>query len=104
VGLTLGNKNNLKAMIIKMDDYQKMVNKNRIEKKLLSVGFKQATDEYNTFSKKIKGKKYSVEVRQSVIEFHVNKKLIGTIDYETKPYEFWEQLEFLNFMQFNNGG
>ena len=85
-------------MIIKFDDYKKKVDRNLIEKKLLSTGFQQDSNEYNTFSKRINGKKYSVNVRQSYIKFYVNKKLITTIEHEAKPYEFWAQLELLNFI------
>ena len=85
-------------MIIKFDDYKKKVDRNLIEKKLLSTGFQQDSNEYNTFSKRIEGKKYSVDVRQSYIKFYINKKLITTIEHEAKPYEFWEQLELLNFI------
>lgn len=85
-------------MIIKFDDYKKKVDRNLIEKKLLSTGFQQDSNEYNTFSKRINGKKYSVNVRQSYIKFYINKKLIITIEHEAKPYEFWGQLELLNFI------
>jgi hypothetical protein len=85
-------------MIIKFDDYKKKVDRNLIEKKLLSTGFQQDSNEYNTFSKRIEGKKYSVDVRQFYIKFYINKKLITTIEHEAKPYEFWEQLELLNFI------
>ena len=85
-------------MIIKFDDYKKKVDRILIEKILLSTGFQQDANEYNTFSKRIEGKKYSVDVRQSYIKFYINKKLITTVEYEAKPYEFWEQLELLNFI------
>lgn len=85
-------------MIIKFDDYKKKVDRTLIEKKLLSTGFQQDANEYNTFYKRIDAKKYSVDVRQSYIKFYINKKLITTVEYEAKPYEFWEQLELLNFI------
>jgi len=85
-------------MIIKFDDYKNKVDRNLIEKILLSTGFKQKRNEYNTYYKTINSKKYSVDVRKSYIKFYINKKLIDTIYYETKPYEFWNQLEFLNFI------
>ena len=85
-------------MIIKFDDYKKKVDRILIEKKLLSTGFQQDANEYNTFFKRIDCKKYSVDVRQSYIKFYINKKLITTVEYEAKPYEFWEQLELLNFI------
>lgn len=46
----------------------------------------------------MKTRNYSVDVRQSYIKFYINKKLITTIEHEAKPYEFWEQLELLNFI------
>jgi hypothetical protein len=85
-------------MIIKFDDFRRKVDRNLLEKILLSNEFEQEIDEYNTFSKIVDGKKYSVDVRESYIKFYINKKLIDTIYYETKPHEFWQHLEFLNFI------
>lgn len=85
-------------MIIKFGEYKNKVDRNLIEKILLSTGFKQKRNEYNTYYKTIDDKKYSVDVRQSYIKFYIKRELIDTIYYETKPYEFWNQLEFLNFI------
>lgn len=47
-------------MIINFDDYKKKIDRNLIERKLLSTGFQQDANEYNTFSKRIEGKKYCI--------------------------------------------
>ena len=80
-------------MVLTFNNFQEKINRNLIEKVLLTSGFKQVPGEYNAFSKKINGKKYSVDVRQSYIKFYINKKLIDTFtEHEANHYKFLEQL------------
>ena len=85
-------------MIIKSSDYEKIIDKNRLEDILLSNGFLHKKGSYMTFKKRIEGKTYSVDLGNEYIDFYVGNKKIESIEYISKPDEFWHQLEFLNFI------
>lgn len=84
--------------VIKFSEYGKIIDKNRLEAILVANGFNHKKGSYMTFTKKINDKTYSVDLRNEYIDFYVAGKKIERIEYQSKPYDFWKQLEFLNFI------
>lgn len=84
--------------VIKFSEYEKIIDKNRLESILVANGFQYKNGSYSIFKKRIDGKTYIVDLHNTYVDFYIGNKKIESIEYQSKPIDFWNKLEFLNFI------